>query len=268
HPQALAGAAALRKRLNPGAAPAEPPKATEPEREPEPPAAIVPAAQAPAETSAPAALNVDYETLPAEDDPFQCPFCGRQTHPDDERCRHCGRSLLGPGFWRGGGYLYMILIVTGLLLQSSLLQALGAFLLTSYPQQAARLPFANLWTSPLLLPALLRVVAWAIVVLLLLGDYDGGFGVTAVVALVDLVWRCGANGSLAGLAGHRQYCAGVGGFPDWPAGGDQPGAGPAAAGGSARPRSDRGRDFSSARSVVRAAGQVGAGGAALAARHH
>src|SRR5262249_56656570 len=43
-------------------------------------------------------------------------------------------------------------------------------------------------TSPLLLPALLRVVAWAIVVLLLLGDYDGGFGVTAVVALVDLVW--------------------------------------------------------------------------------
>jgi hypothetical protein len=55
-----------------------------------------------------------------EDDPYQCAYCGRQTHPDDERCRHCVRSLLVPGPWRGGGYLYLALLLTGLQLNSAL----------------------------------------------------------------------------------------------------------------------------------------------------
>ncbi len=128
------------------------------------------------------------DTLLSEDDPYQCAYCGRQTHPDDERCRYCGRSLLGPGQWRGGGYLYFALLVAGVQLQLSLIQALAAFVVGISPRSLALLPFGSLWVSHLLIPAVLRTVAWAIVVLLMLGDFEGGFGVAALVAAVDLAW--------------------------------------------------------------------------------
>jgi hypothetical protein len=40
----------------------------------------------------------------------------------------------------------------------------------------------------LLVPAILRAIAWAAIVLLLLGDYEGGYGIAALVAVIDLTW--------------------------------------------------------------------------------
>jgi len=132
--------------------------------------------------------GVLFDTMLAEDDPYQCAYCGRQTHPDDERCRHCGRDLLVPGPWRGGGYMYLGLLLTGVQLQWSLVQALAAYLVGSYPRAASALPFFSLWTGNLLAPAIVRALAWAVVVLMLLSDYDRGYGVAALVAVVDLAW--------------------------------------------------------------------------------
>jgi len=218
HPQALAGVQALRRQL--GQEPANPQPPVEPQVlrpidavEPVTASATVivqPPAFAPGRTSAaPLAEGVApaepsgvvLDALVAEDDPYQCAYCGRQTHPDDERCRYCGRSLLVPGPWRGGGYLYLGLLITGIQLQWALVQALAAYLVTSYPQAASILPLYSLWASKLLAPAVARALAWAVVVLLLLGDYDGGYGVAAIVALVDLAWAAiGYNlGVLASL---------------------------------------------------------------------
>jgi tetratricopeptide (TPR) repeat protein len=203
HPQALAGANALRQRLGkadstvqpPGDQPAsdqaaliEPPglplaTVSQPQIYEQAPAATFPVEVLPAEPTA-----TPYDTLAAEDDPDQCAYCGRRTHPDDDRCRHCGRSLLVPGPWRGGGYLYLALLISGIHLQLALVQALASYLVTSYPQAASILPLAALWVSHLLLPAVLRAVAWTVVVLLLLSDVESGYGIAAMVAAMDLAW--------------------------------------------------------------------------------
>jgi len=205
HPQALAGAQTLRQRLGqpitpPPTAPEPEPSVTQPQAETNgtaitilassPPMAVDPARVPPAvEVILPGeATATASDTLFSEDDPYQCAYCGRQTHPDDERCRHCGRSLLGPGQWRGGGYLYFALLGAGVQLQVSLVQALAAFIVSNYPLALSLLPFGSLWVSHQLIPAVVRTVAWAIVVLLMLGDYEGGFGVAAIVAALDLAW--------------------------------------------------------------------------------
>jgi tetratricopeptide (TPR) repeat protein len=69
-----------------------------------------------------------------------------------------------------------------------LVQALASYLVTSYPQAASILPLLSSWTSNLLAPAIVRVLAWAVAVLLLLSDYEGGYGIAAIVAVVDLAW--------------------------------------------------------------------------------
>jgi hypothetical protein len=200
HPQALAGAQALRQRLGPPPTPAQPmsaPSAQEPMQAvltqptdlagtPTPPLEPAQAVLPPAKIILPSEAYAD--AILAEDDPFQCVYCGRQTHPDDERCRHCGRSLLAPGRWQGGGYLYFALILIGVELQLALVQALGAYLASNYPQSLAVLPFASWWVSPFLPPAIARVLTWAVVLALMLGDYGGSFGVATVVAVLDLAW--------------------------------------------------------------------------------
>jgi tetratricopeptide (TPR) repeat protein len=204
HPQALAGAQALRRQLGQEAVSVQQsaePSAPEPigVGDPAPPASAVIVQQPPDPTedgvarppvevlwpADPSSAAID--TLLAEDDPYQCAYCGQQTHPDDERCRHCGRDLLVAGPWRGGGYLYLGLLLAGVQLQWALVQALASYLVTSYPQAASILPLLSAWTSNLLAPALVRALAWAVVVLLMLSDYDG-YGIAAIVAVVDLAW--------------------------------------------------------------------------------
>ncbi len=196
HPQAQTGVAALRQRLglaNPAPraeseSGAAPPPASQAILVSEPPASSADAlAEAPAARPA-AEPSTSHETFLAEDDPYQCAYCGRPTHPEDERCRHCRRSLLVPGPWRGGGYLYVGLIATGVQLQLALIEALVAYLVSTYPQAAHIFPLPGLWSGNLLLPTLVRAIAWAIVVLLLLGDYDAGYGLAALVAAADLAW--------------------------------------------------------------------------------
>jgi hypothetical protein len=205
HPQALAGAQALRRQLGTAAANLQPvaePFVLEPTGavEPAPPtSAVIVQPQSYSAEPTPAAPQVKvlwptdpsgvaFETLLAEDDPYQCAYCGRQTHPQDERCPHCGRDLLVPGLCRGGGYLYLGLLLAGVQLQWGLVQALASYLVTSYPQAASILPLLSSWTRNLLAPAIVRVLAWAVAVLLLLSDYEGGYGITAIVAVVDLAW--------------------------------------------------------------------------------
>jgi tetratricopeptide (TPR) repeat protein len=205
HPQALAGAQALRRQLGRDEAARQPPldlPLRTPTEMAEPAAAssaiiLQPQSYSPEPTPGATAIEVLppmdssgvlFDTLLAEDDPYQCAYCGRQTHPDDERCRHCGRDLLVPGPWRGGGYMYLGLLLTGVQLQWSLVQALAAYLVGSYPRAASALPLFSLWTGNLLAPAIVRALAWAVVVLMLLSDYDRGYGVAALVAVVDLAW--------------------------------------------------------------------------------
>lgn len=57
-----------------------------------------------------------------DDDPLQCPSCGRLTVESETRCRHCRRNLLMAGRWQGGGYLYVLLILLGLNVQGALVQ--------------------------------------------------------------------------------------------------------------------------------------------------
>ena len=205
HPQALAGVLALRRQLGmeddhlPAIAQPtapEPPDVIEAAQPTgvvvvQPPSPAVASASPTAPSEAPGSADpssVVIDTLSAEDDPYQCAYCGRQTHPDDERCRYCGRDLLVPGPWSGGGYLYIGLLVTGIQLQWSLVQALASYLITSYPQAASFLPLPTLWISLWLPPAIVRTLAWAVVVLLMLGEYDGGYGIAAIVAVLDLAW--------------------------------------------------------------------------------
>jgi hypothetical protein len=122
--------------------------------------------------------------------------------PDDERCRHCGASLLVPGPWRSGGHLYVGLIAAGVQLQSALVQALGSYLVTNYAPATRILPFASQWVSNLPVPAILRAAVWAAVVLLLLGDYGCGYVIAALAAAVDITWA--EVGYRLGVFGARQ----------------------------------------------------------------
>lgn len=196
HPQALAGAATLRAQL--GITPPAPPAAPQSE---EPTAAPLTAAEAAWQPTAPRAATVpmvvpprptadtvDFETF--EDDPYQCAYCGRPTVPEDERCPHCARDLLMPGFWKGGSYQYWLLILVGLQLQVGLLEAVGAFLYSSFPQTIPQvlLPLLGPVLATPVIPAGLRLAGWAVVLLLLLQDNRRAYHLTGLVALADAVW--------------------------------------------------------------------------------
>jgi tetratricopeptide (TPR) repeat protein len=135
----------------------------------------------------------------AEDDPDQCAYCGRLVDPKIERCPYCRRGLLTSGLWQPGVYQYLLLILTGLQLQFSMLQGLAAYLQSSYPETLSFLPMGEILAQNPLWPALVRVVAWAAVLLLLLNDSAGAYSTAAGLAALDLAWAAGgfALGALA-----------------------------------------------------------------------
>lgn len=187
HAQALAGMRALRQQL--GIAESTAPAAPEETRQPVHPPTALPAIAGPKE-SEPAPITpapVLFAALP-EDDPYQCPYCGRQTEPEDTRCRHCRRGLLVSRLWRGGPYLYFILILVGLHLQSGLVQAAAVYGYENFPRFASLIPASDIWAANLVGPAVMRMVLWALVLLALLNESFGSYRTAALVAAADLAW--------------------------------------------------------------------------------
>jgi tetratricopeptide (TPR) repeat protein len=93
----------------------------------------------------------------------------------------------------------------GLQLQAALLQALVAYLHDGYPQVLHMIPSASQLTTNLLVPAIVRAAAWAVIVFMLLSDAEAGYGAAASVAVADIVWA-GAGYRLGYLS---QLLAGV-----------------------------------------------------------
>ncbi len=192
HAQALAGVATLRKKL--GRASAEPSPPPAPMEATPPEAELVPA-----EAAATQGADGPADVIFAEDDPLQCAYCGRPTAEEDERCPHCRRNLLGPGFWRGGGYQYSLLILVGLLVQAAMVQTAAAYIQTFIPNSIAIVPGAELVAASPLLAAAMRGVLWAIVLMMLLGDSLAAYRWGAIVAAADLAWQgLGWAGGLVG----------------------------------------------------------------------
>jgi hypothetical protein len=130
----------------------------------------------------------------AEDDPDQCAYCGRLVDPQVERCPYCRRGLLASGLWQPGVYQYVLLILVGLQVQFSMLQGLAAFLQANYPETLSFLPMGEVLAHNPLWPALMRVVVWAVLLLMLLNDRPIAYASAAGLAALDLAW---AGGGLA-----------------------------------------------------------------------
>jgi tetratricopeptide (TPR) repeat protein len=210
HPQALAGAERLRRQLGVKAEAAEAtptapdgPEAREtssaPAEAPVPAATtqVVPTpAKATSSSPGHALATRGLDISAAEDDPDQCAYCGRPVDPEAERCPYCRRGLLTSGLWQPGLYQYLLLILVGLQLQFSMLQGLAAFLKANYPETLSFLPMGELLApagNPLG-PATVRVVAWAVLLMMLLNDSGRAYGAAAGLAALDLAW---AGGGLA-----------------------------------------------------------------------
>jgi tetratricopeptide (TPR) repeat protein len=160
------------------------------------------------------ATTVGGDPTAGDEDPYQCAYCGRPTAPDDTRCPHCGRSLLAAGLWYGGTYLYVTLVLTGILFQTALVEALAVFLRDSFPTTLRIVPFASLLTMNQVAPAITRVLLWMLVLFVLLDEASFAYRVALAVAVADLVWTgigyglgwlspviAGLNGGLAGVFG-------------------------------------------------------------------
>lgn len=196
HPQALAGAAALRAQLGVSAPPPAAPEADET------PSPVTPAEAAwlPSEPRTavapvvvppqPTADMVDGTTF--EDDPYQCAYCGRPTLPEDERCPFCGRNLLMPGFWKGGSYQYWLLILVGLQVQAGMLQVAGTVLQGSFPEALNIVPGAGALLVTPVAPAVARLIAYGLALLVLLQDHRRAYHATLLVALADGAWMAWA----------------------------------------------------------------------------
>jgi tetratricopeptide (TPR) repeat protein len=212
-PQALAGAQKLRLALGiPIPAVLQPaPPMVEPAAGGHPAAPPVPAVPAPRTLGA---ATVGVDPTAGDEDPYQCAYCGRPTTADDTRCPHCGRSLLAPGLWYGGTYLYVTLILTGILFQTAMVEALAVFLRDSFPTALRIIPFASLLTTNLVAPAIVRVLLWMLVLFMLLDEASFAYRAALAVAVADLVWTgiayglgwlspiiAGLNGGLAGIFG-------------------------------------------------------------------
>jgi hypothetical protein len=202
HPQARAGAQALRQKLglpDPNAAPVPPPQTAPP-----PAPNIEPKIRLAPEPATGPPPSLPFPAVDPEDDPYQCAYCGRPTEPEHTRCPHCRRGLLVPESAKRGGPLYVILIAAGLQTQSALVQAVAAYGFANFPVFAAQMPGGELFGANLVVPALLRAVAWVLVVLLLLGEVRHSLRLAGIVAAADLAWS-GVGLSLGfvspGLAG-------------------------------------------------------------------
>lgn len=205
HVQAQAGVRALRQRLGLAAAPAhslvDAPETAGPSADPAAPApspvGVEP--RAPPATLAAPRTGPGPFVLAGDDDPDQCAYCGRPVGPEAARCPHCGRSLLTSGSWRPGGYQYLLLIMVGLHLQASMLQGLAAYLQANFPDSLKILPWGEILALNPLLPAVIRVVAWAVVLMMLLNDSQIAYASAAGLGVLDLGWA-GAGWAWGGLA--------------------------------------------------------------------
>jgi tetratricopeptide (TPR) repeat protein len=126
-----------------------------------------------------------------DDDPLQCPYCGKPTAESETRCPHCRRSLLMAGRWEGGGYLYFLLILLGLNVQGALVQVAlfwGVTLLRG-PWVEHSLQWTQLGdglTSAPWLALASRSVLLFIVLALFLNDSRFAFPVAALVLALDV----------------------------------------------------------------------------------
>jgi tetratricopeptide (TPR) repeat protein len=111
--------------------------------------------------------------------------------PEAERCPYCRRGLLTSGLWQPGLYQYLLLILVGLQVQFSMLQGLAAFLQANYPETLSFLPMGELLAHNPLGPAMVRVVAWAGLLMMLLNDSGRAYGAAAGMAALDLAWGGG-----------------------------------------------------------------------------
>ncbi|MGQ0603251.1 MAG: tetratricopeptide repeat protein [Anaerolineales bacterium] len=107
--------------------------------EPLPAPAAVPAAE-PAPTLPPAPI---FTGIDPDDDPLQCPYCGQFTDEADERCAHCRRSLLKPGKWQGGGYLYVLYLVVGLATQAAIAETFMPLIVNSLREEPGLVVLLN-----------------------------------------------------------------------------------------------------------------------------
>jgi tetratricopeptide (TPR) repeat protein len=193
-PQALAGVEKLRLALGlPASAAAESPP---PLHNPDPPVmhpaapaiSVAPSLTPISQAARTTVFAVEPDPAMADEDPYQCAYCGKPATPDDTRCPHCRRSLLTAGVWHGGTYLYVTLILVGLLFQTAMIEAVAVYLSDNFPNMLSFVPFVSLLTTNVFLPALARVLIWMVVLFVLLDEASYAFAVAVVVALADLIW--------------------------------------------------------------------------------
>ena len=158
--------------------PAEPEPTPEPEPAPEPGLA----------------LTMGFDP---DDDPLQCPYCGKLTAEADHRCPHCRRSLLAPGPWRAGCYLFSLLILMGLNVQLALLEGVLPLVAAALTEAGLEelLAFARLGDGLVSVPfsvLLLRFVLLGGVLALLLNDAGLAYLAGAVVLTLDVATHLAA----------------------------------------------------------------------------
>jgi tetratricopeptide (TPR) repeat protein len=175
-----------------------------------PPPARTPAPEttpAPIPESAPASPTpIPGTAVDLDDDPLQCAYCGRLTTATDNACPHCGRSLLTWGKWRGGIYLYLVLLLCGLNLQASFLQLAGPALAIGLSQgmdPSLVEPLADFGITAYMgdilghyhgleivavVAALLRTALWLGLTFMFYNDMESAFVIAAGVGLADAAW--------------------------------------------------------------------------------
>jgi len=175
-----------------------------------PPPARAPAPEttpSPVPESTPASpVPIPGTAVDLDDDPLQCVYCGRLTHATDNACPHCGRNLLTWGRWKGGIYLYLLLLLCGLSLQASFLQFAGPALAIGLTQgmDASLVELladfgATAYMGDVLghyhgleivaiVAALLRTALWLGLTILFYNDMESAFVVAVGVGLADAAW--------------------------------------------------------------------------------
>jgi hypothetical protein len=146
-----------------------------------------PEAQPVAPPPAPIVTGVD-----PEDDPLQCPYCGQPTDESDERCRHCRQSLLVPGKWQGGGYLYYVYLLAALATQAAIIEVFMPIMVSTLGADAGAqvlLSLLRLGDGLVNVPLLALVVRALLMIGLLalfLSDRRIAFTLAAVLLPVDV----------------------------------------------------------------------------------
>ncbi len=147
--------------------------------------------ETPAPPAGPTASAVD-----PDDDPLQCPFCGQLTAETETRCPHCRRSLLAPGRWQAGFYLYALLLVLGLNVQAAVVEAFLPLLIPALPPSAV----VTEWLRSVQLDSLVAAPLWALAVraillavalYLLLGEVAWAYPFAAATFVADVLGNAG-----------------------------------------------------------------------------